>query len=638
MNRSFGPRAANAAGSARTAAARRAVMALATLAALAALGEANASDDYRKALTWTVLDQGEGLVRVGADAASNAYLGDTRIDTELPLLCASVDGRAAPGGIAYGYDQGWLGGEVKTTPAIHGAVLTSREKGDEICADRFGAGWRLAEFHDGRYGADFQSRGGWTFWAAGQVPAGTRFWTAIDDQPANAWNSAGEVPAVQVPKFLPSEAPVPGQYVVSFREDTPDGSVEALAQDLLNRYGGAVINVFPSAQGFSFTGTAAQAQAMSADAVVESVEEDTYGEPAEYWNRDRVDQRERPGDGRYVPANDGSGVNIYVLDTGFRRSHEQFGGRASQQADFIRFMGSRDDCNGHGTAVASAAGGSTLGVATAANLISVRIAGCGGVAYNPLNSLTTSTIVAGLDWVTRHHVKPAVVNISYGSPPGFWRRWFNWRTPQDRAVRRAVAAGITVVVAAGNENKNANRSTPARAPEAISVSATDYVDARAPFGNYGKVDLFAPGVGLTLADYQSDNGYSYGSGTSYSAPMVAGAAAVYLHDHPAASPAEVREALQNNATQGVVGDAGPGSANRLLYVGPIAANPYRPVGASGCYIGGMGYAAHIVRERIAAQCAALAGTLVPGSETILSQSYQGERSCIAIKADCDVRG
>ncbi|SDX60862.1 S8 family peptidase [Lysobacter enzymogenes] len=631
MNRIFRPRAAMFAAPGRTAAVRRAGV---VLVALTAFGDASASDGYRKAMTWTVLNQGDGLVRVGADTASNAYLGDTRIDAELPLLCVSVDGRAAPGGIAYGYDQGWLGGEVKTTPAIHGAVLTSREKGDEICADRFGQSWRLAEFHDGRFGADFQSRGGWTFWAAGQLPAGARFWTAIDDQPANAWNSAGDVPAVQVPKFLPSEAPVPDQYVVSLREDTPDSSVETLAQDLLNRYGGTVINVFPTVQGFSFTGSAAQAQAMSDDALVESVEEDTYGEAAESWHRDRVDQRQHPLDGRYVAPNDGSGVNIYVLDSGFRRSHEQFGGRASQQADFIRFMGSRDDCYGHGTRVASAAGGSTLGVAPGANLISVRISGCRGWAHNPLNSLTTSTIVAGLDWVTRHHVKPAVVNISYGFSPGFWRRWFGWRTPQDRAVRRAVQAGITVVVSAGNEHKNANRSTPARAPEAISVGYTDYYDVRAYYSNYGKVDIFAPGVSLTLANLDSDSDYIYDSGSSYAAPLVAGAAALYLHDHPNASPAEVREALQNNATHDVVGDAGPGSANRLLYIGPLPVNPHTPVGASGCLIGSVGYVAQKIRERVAAQCTSLGGSLVAGSEVIVTQSVQGPRVCMSIKANC----
>lgn len=574
------------------------------LVALAAAGTANAQETFRKAMTWTVLAQNGGQVRVGADALSNAYAGDTQIDTELPILCAYIDGRGsfnataydyrqapmvsepgdpgAPGtpiyelplppddpppGNAYSFSEGWLQGEVRLTPSIHGVALISRERGDEICADTFDPGWRMAEFHDGRYGPYFEYRGGWTYWADGNLPAGARFWTAIDDQPANPWNSAGDIPAVQVPKFMPSEAPVPDQYVVMFSEDTPEADVEPLSQALLSSYGGTVINVFPSVQGFSFTGSQSQALAMSADSRVESVEQDTYGEPAEYWHRDRIDQRYRPYNNSYLPGNDGSGVNIYVLDTGFRRSHEQFGGRASQQADFIRFLGSRDDCNGHGTSVASAAGGSTVGVAPGANLISIRIAGCGGTAYNPLTSLTTSTIVAGLDWVARHHVKPAVANVSYGSSPGFWRRWFNWRTPQDRAVRRAVQAGVTVVVSAGNENKNADRSTPARAPEAISVSSTDYSDVRASFGNYGKVDMFAPGVSLLLADLGSDNGYRYGSGTSYSAPMVAGAAALYLHDHPWASPAEVRNALQSSATPGVVGNPGPGSANRLLFVG-----------------------------------------------------------------------
>lgn len=526
----------------------------------------------RTGMTWTVLGQQNGYVHVGADDQTNAYTGDTRIDQFLPILCVLVDGRSAPSGITFDFYNGWVRGAVQVTPAIAGTVLTSQYQGDTICADTFGGGWRMAEFHDGRYGSDFSAGGGWSYWAAGQVSTGTRFWTAISNQRANPWNSAGDIPAtVTTPKFILSDAPVPGQYLVMFSETTPTSDVAPLANNLVATYGGTIIDIFPSVQGFSFTGNDAQAQAMSQDFRVETVEQDSYGQPSEYWNRDRVDQRTLPLDNRpYSALKNGAGVNIYILDTGFRPTHQEFGGRARQDADFIRFLGSRDDCNGHGTAVGSVAGGSTVGIAPGATLISIRIAECRGNAYNPVVSVFSSTIVAGLDWVARNHAKPAVANVSYGFSPGFWRRWLKTRTPMDRAVKRAVESGVTVVVAAGNEGKNADRSTPARAAEAISVSATDRTDARPSWANYGKVDLFAPGVGIPAAGLSSDSALVSMDGTSVAAPMVAGAAALYLQDHPTASPSQVRSALQSSATPNVVINPGSGSSNRLLYIGSSA--------------------------------------------------------------------
>lgn len=534
-------------------------------------GGGGGAPGLRLGMTWAVLGQTDGYAHVGGDASTNAYAGDTTVDTFLPMLCLLVDGREAPAGLDFDFYNGWARGAVQATPAIAGAALETAAQADEICAETFGAGWRLAEFHDGRYGADFSSVGGWSFWAAGALPAGTRFWVAINDQPANPWNSAGEMPTtLALPKFVESEAPVPDQYLAMFPEATPESEVEALATGVAAAYGVSVLDVFTSAQGFSFNGTEAQARAMSADARVESVEQDSYGQPTEEWHRDRVDQRFLPLNDVFVaPLPEGANTNIYVLDTGFRRSHQEFGGRARQDADFIRFLGSRDDCNGHGTAVGSVAGGATLGIAPRANLISIRIAGCRGNAYNPLISVFSSTIVAGLDWVARYHIKPAVANVSYGFPPGFWRRWLRLPTPMDRAVTRAVRAGVTVVVSAGNENKNADRSSPARSRDAISVSATDWTDTRASFANYGKVELFAPGVSLRTAAHTGDADYLTRSGTSFSAPIVAGAAALYLANHPGASPAQVRSVLESTATAGIVNNPGPGSANRLVFVGAL---------------------------------------------------------------------
>jgi len=156
----------------------------------------------RKGMTWTVLNQQGPNVQVGSDMQTNAYTGDTPIDAYLPVLCVLVDGRAAPGGINFGFNNGWVKGMVQTTPAYPGVKLTSRQQGDVICDATFGPGWRLAEFHD--------ASGGWTYWAArGERMAlapGSRFWVAINDQLANPWNSYGQTPVLTFDTNKPMEA------------------------------------------------------------------------------------------------------------------------------------------------------------------------------------------------------------------------------------------------------------------------------------------------------------------------------------------------------------------------------------------------------------------------------------------------
>ncbi|MBC2876379.1 MULTISPECIES: hypothetical protein [Streptomyces] len=148
-----------------------------------------APDSNGKAMTWTLLADGpSGTVQVGGGPLSNPYQGDTATTTALPLLCLKVDGRPVPAGITPGFYAGWARGTVAATAPIRGSRLSSRAVADGVCANNFGAGWRMAEFHDGRYGTNLESSGGWSFWADGDVPAGTRFWTAINDQPANPWN------------------------------------------------------------------------------------------------------------------------------------------------------------------------------------------------------------------------------------------------------------------------------------------------------------------------------------------------------------------------------------------------------------------------------------------------------------------
>src|SRR5262245_32801769 len=151
-----------------------------------------AVNQYRTAMTWAVLQQQDGYAHVGADGQTNPYTGDTTVDRYQPALCLNVDYRPAPSGIGFDFYNGWAQGQVRATAAVRGDALAgSAAAGDILCANTFGAGWKLAEFHDGRYGSEFEQSGGWSFWAAGTLFAGERFWVAIGDQPANAWNSAG---------------------------------------------------------------------------------------------------------------------------------------------------------------------------------------------------------------------------------------------------------------------------------------------------------------------------------------------------------------------------------------------------------------------------------------------------------------
>jgi subtilisin family serine protease len=274
--------------------------------------------------------------------------------------------------------------------------------------------------------------------------------------------------------------------------------------------------------------------------------------PAPSWGLDRVDQRPRRLSGSYrYPAGGGAGVTVYVLDTGIRISHADFGGRARYGWDFIGGDANAGDCNGHGTHVAGTIGGVRYGIAKRVRLVSVRVLDCHGRG-------SYAQIVAGIDWVTAHAVRPAVVNMSLEGPPS---------SVLDDAVRRSVAAGITFVVAAGNHTRNACTESPARTPQALTVGATDRADARASFSNYGRcVDLFAPGVAIASDWNSGDQARALMSGTSMAAPHVAGAAALLLSAHRRWTPAQVRAALVAAATRGKVGRAA-GSPNLLLYTG-----------------------------------------------------------------------
>lgn len=268
------------------------------------------------------------------------------------------------------------------------------------------------------------------------------------------------------------------------------------------------------------------------------------------WGLDRIDQRNLPLNNTYTYNFTGSTVHAYIIDTGIRTTHSEFGGRAFKNFDSVGDGQNGNDCNGHGTHVAGTVGGSTYGVAKSVTLHAVRVLNCAG-------SGTNSGVIAGVDWVTSNRQSPAVANMSLGGSAS---------NALDTAVNNSINSGVTYAIAAGNSNRKACNYSPARVAAAITVGATTNTDARASYSNYGScLDLFAPGSSITSAWYSSDTATNTISGTSMATPHVAGVAALYLQAHPSSTPTQVRDAIVNNATSGVVSNRGNGSPNKLLY-------------------------------------------------------------------------
>lgn len=327
-----------------------------------------------------------------------------------------------------------------------------------------------------------------------------------------------------------------------------------VADELALTHKGKLKHVYQNAlNGFAVEMSPEDAERLSEDFRVAYVEEDgvvsldaTQSNPP--WGLDRIDQRNRPLNAIYTFNWTGAGVFAYVIDTGIRTTHTQFGTRAANVFD--AFGGNGQDCNGHGTHVAGTIGGSTYGVAKSVNLRGVRVLNCSG-------SGTNSGVIAGVDFVRLNRQNPAVANMSLGG---------GISSALDTAVNNLSNSGVAIAVAAGNSNTNACNSSPARAANAITVGSTTTTDARSSFSNFGScLDIFAPGSGILSAYSTSNTATATLSGTSMASPHVAGVAALYKQANPSASAATVRNAIVNGATTNVVTNAGTGSPNRLLY-------------------------------------------------------------------------
>jgi len=345
------------------------------------------------------------------------------------------------------------------------------------------------------------------------------------------------------------------------------GTEDAHIQTACMQNGGCTLAGHPSSGGvpfFKIRGSEAQLASVLAsaqghinfvepDGIASVPDDQLHSESVRSWGLARVG----------VPEADktGKGVHIYVCDTGIRVTHDDFGGRAIPALDMT--SGSLVECNGdpscagdaqgHGTHCAGTAGGRTFGVAPQSFLHNVKVLSDSG-------SGSWSWSYSALDWLASSGERPAVSSMSLGGS--------GTQSAMKVAVDTAVEAGVTVVVAGGNDNSDACGFSPAFVPSAITVGSTTSTDSRSYFSNYGRcTDIWAPGSDITSAAYDSDTGSKTMSGTSMACPHVSGGSALLLESDTSLMSAAVIEQLLANAISNAITDLKPGDVNKLLYVG-----------------------------------------------------------------------
>lgn len=353
-------------------------------------------------------------------------------------------------------------------------------------------------------------------------------------------------------------------WIVMTNDDAPDEAIASLCESSNCKDVG-----HPSEGGVSFfevrcSEAELEQVILQGDGIVEfiepdlpvyalDVEEESEESQAATWGLNKIGADSRPNTGR--------GANIYVLDTGVRTQHQEFGGRGIPTLDYTG--GSRKECRGstscaadrqgHGTHCAGTTAGASYGVAPGAKVYGVKVLSDSG-------SGQSSWGIGSLDWIGANKKSPAVASMSLGGR--------GTSSSYDRAVTNCVKRGVVVVVAAGNSNDDACGYRPAHSAAAITVGSTDSRDARSSFSNYGRcVNIWAPGSQVKSAWYNSNTATKTISGTSMACPHVSGAAALILASSPGNSPATVRSKLLSNAKSGKISGLKSSDTNKFLYVG-----------------------------------------------------------------------